>query len=418
MRKLSFLMIAVAAFLQVSCGSSGGSGGGVSTPSRNPLNRPVADVVPSSFFGMHMHRASTTTPWPGVSFGSWRLWDSAVTWSYLEPTKGNWNFTTLDKLVALAEQNDVELLLVFGRTPHWASARPDEPSMYKPGNAAEPANIEDWRSYVRTVATRYKGRIRHYEIWNEPNHTAYYTGTIDQLVTLAQEAFNIIKEIDPSAVVLTPSATADGLIWLSNYLSRGGGNFADVIGYHFYVGILPPEATVTLINRVQDVVAKSGINKPLWNTEAGWSVPSIFPDDEAAAYVARSYILNWAAGVDRFYWYAWDNRNFVTLRMTTNDDVTLTPAAIAYGEIQKWLIGAQVVASEINSDNTWIFQLQLDGGYAARIVWNPDKTLSFNIPAAWGILQTRDLTGAKRITSGATQIQIGPSPLLLENTLN
>lgn len=314
-------------------------------------------------------------------------------------------------------------MLTLGLTPAWASARPNERSCYSSGNAAEPANIDDWRNYIRTVASRYKGHIRHYEIWNEPNDAGFYSGTVQQMVLLAQEAFQIIKQIDPTAVVLSPSAVGggSGLLWLNEYFSKGGGNFADVIGYHFYVFPSPPEAMVPLIRRVQEIVANYDLsNKALWNTEAGWSSPSIFPDDsiEAAAYVARAHILNWAAGADRFYWYAWDNRNWVTLRMTKDDYTTLTPAAIAYGEMQKWMVGATVTSAEISSDNTWVFQLNRNGGYAAKVVWNPDKTLSFAIPASWGVLQSKDLSGAKRVLSGVTQVEIGPSPLLLENILN
>ena len=39
-------------------------------------------------------------------------------------------------------------------------------------------------------------------------------------------------------------------------------------------------------------------DKPIWDTELGWAEPKPFPSDEmAAAYVARSFILSWAAGI-------------------------------------------------------------------------------------------------------------------------
>ena len=64
------------------------------------------------------------TPWPSVPFGAWRLWDAYVGWPQLEPKQGTWNFSTLDKYVALAEAHNVEILLPLGLTPEWASARP------------------------------------------------------------------------------------------------------------------------------------------------------------------------------------------------------------------------------------------------------------------------------------------------------
>src|SRR5262249_29759607 len=39
--------------------------------------------VPNTTFGMQIKRADTTTAWPSVGFGAWRLWDAHVSWSRL-----------------------------------------------------------------------------------------------------------------------------------------------------------------------------------------------------------------------------------------------------------------------------------------------------------------------------------------------
>lgn len=387
---------------------------------------PSSVRVPESFFGMHIHNLvktrdpdMPTTPWPAVPFATWRLWDAYVTWPNLEPRQGKWNFETLDKYVALAEEKEVELLLVLGLSPNWASARPTENSTYRSGNAAEPKDLEDWSDYIRTVATRYKGRIHYYEIWNEPNLQGFYTGTVAEMLKLSQSAYRILKEIDHSITVLSPSPShsrGSGLTWLEEYLSSGGGAYADAIAYHFYVKPEPPEAMETAIGQVRELMAKYEVSdKPLWNTEAGWSKPKPFPSEElAAAYVARSYILNWSGGVSRFYWYAWDNQTWVSLQMTQADRTTVKPAAIAYANVQEWLVGAQMTTCESDRRNTWICQLKRDDGYQAGIVWNPNGQLAFNVPADWQVQQIRDLAGVKRDFSG-NSIEIGPSPLLLEN---
>jgi hypothetical protein len=187
---------------------------------------PSTDTIPPTLFGMHIHHIGTYTPWPAVPFGTWRLWDAYVSWPNLEPNKGQWYFDKLDSYVQLAQSHNVEILLPLGLSPTWASARPTEPSGYNAGSAAEPANIEDWKNYVRTVATRYKGRIRYYEIWNEPNEPLFFSGTVDQMVTLAREAYAILKEIDPEVMVVSPSAVSGvvdlGTPWLENYLMKGG----------------------------------------------------------------------------------------------------------------------------------------------------------------------------------------------------
>ena len=390
-----------------------------------------ATIIPSILFGQHIHRATSTTVWPIVPFKSWRLWDTYATWSKLEPTKGEWHFENLDNLVALAEKNNVEVLLPLGLTPDWASARPKEKSAYSNGNAAEPLNIEDWKIYVRKVGNRYKGRIHYYEIWNEPNLKEFFSGTPEQLIVLSREAYQILKLIDPAIVMVSPSATSGykGVAWLKDYFAKGGGKYADIIGFHFYTAPNPPEMIVPLIGKVKNVMAEFGAsNKPLWNTEAGWAIANkqtevkttkdgirskVLNDEEASAYVARAYILNWASGVERFYWYAWDNG---LMGLTDADGKTVKNPAFAYGEIQKWLVGARMDECLSESNGTWICHLTRDGGYNARIVWNPVKQVTLKIPKSWGIKVILNLDGKKQLLDSPTSVQIGLSPVLLENS--
>jgi hypothetical protein len=399
-----------------------------STPRPNP-GTPTAQAdiaidlsvgaIPPTYFGMHIHQAATTTPWPAIPFGAWRLWDAGVTWPDLESRTSNWDFTLLDQYVALAQKHNVALLLPLGLTPTWASARPGEPSEhFQPGNLAAPKYIEDWRIYVSTVARRYKGRIRNYEIWNEPNLKEYWTGTTKELITLAHEASQILRDIDPTVTIVGPSATdrETGPGWLDDYLSAGGGMYLDAIAHHLYVFPSPPEALLPFAGRVRQVMAKHGMaDKPLWNSELGWALPKVFSSDmEAAGYLARAYLLNWIGGVQRCYWYAWDNQEWATLWLTETDSRTLKPAAIAYREIENWLIGARIVSYLVDSANTSVCLLTRGDNYTARIVWNPDGDRTYLAPPAWQIKHLRDLTGARRDLSAGTSVQIGPVPILLE----
>ncbi|MCC7101083.1 MAG: cellulase family glycosylhydrolase [Rubrivivax sp.] len=283
--------------------------------------------VTRDYFGLVMNRADPKQPWPSVPFGSWRLWDAYVTWAQLEPQPGQWDFARLDRLVAEAEAHDAKLLLVLAHSPPWASARPDEPSAYRPGVAAEPARIADWVSYVSTVAKRYKGRIREYEIWNEPSDRGHYTGTVAQLVTLACEARKALKAVDSGNLVVSPASAGGGrhIQYLDEFLASGGAACIDVVAHHFYVPRFGPEAMVPLIREVRQVMVRRGVEKlPLWNTETGWWIAStdgspdsalvtkggwrkLDADREAGAVIERAFLLARAEGVARFYWYAWSN---------------------------------------------------------------------------------------------------------------
>ena len=379
---------------------------------------PPESNIPASLFGMHIHHALKA--WPNVPFYSWRLWDSYTTWGDLEPQPGAWNFKLLDHYVDLASTKKVELLLTLGQTPRWASARPNDESPYgNPGWPAEPANLEDWRHYIRTVATRYKGKIRYYEIWNEPDLKQFYTGSVEMLVALSKDAYMTLKQVDPSITVVSPGFTdaTPALSWQKAFFRLGGGNYADIIAQHFYPQTAVPEDLVKFIHQVKEMLAAYGLtHKPLWNTEAGWLKASpIESDRKAMAYVARTYLMNWAAGVQRFYWYAWDNQDAVALHLTEPDGKTPTPAAESYAQLQTWLVGAQMKQCGSKTNGNWICQFSRQK-QRFWIVWNPEREMTFAIPQDWNIQTIQALSGETKALTSSHAIAVDDSPVLLSAT--
>jgi hypothetical protein len=409
------------------------------TPSRaaqGTVLRPPDAFVPKTLFGMHVLHLFVPpyTPWPDASFGAWRLWDTYTAWPSLEPAKGKWNFSGLDKYVALAEQHHVEVMLTLGLTPQWISSRPEERSNYGRGNAAMPRETNAWRDYVRAVAERYKGKIQAYELWNEPTTVSkgQFSGSAQQMVQLSREAYQTLKQVDPSIIVVSPSTTgASGMEWLDQYLKAGGGKYADVIGDHLYTTPHPPEEIVTLAQQVERIMQKDGVgDKPLWDTETGYAIQNkqsivravpgsglfsaVLPEDEAAAYVARMYILAWSAGISRLYWYAWDNWD---MGLVDRDGKTLKSPAIAYGQVEGWLVGATMTSCGSNAAETWICTITRPGGYHGWIMWNPTATrhlFKFPIPVGWHVTRVRDLLGHESSLAPGATFDVSIMPHLLE----
>lgn len=330
--------------------------------------------VPLEYFGLHIHRADQGTVWPTVPFGSWRLWDAYVGWAQLEPQKGQWDFTRLDRYVAMADLTKVDLLLPLAMTPRWASARPDEANAYRPGNAAEPARMVDWTNYVERVGTRYRGRIRHYEIWNEPSDKAHYTGSIEVLVKLACEARRVLKAIDPEIRIVSPASAGPGghVAYLDHFLKAGGKDCIDIVAHHFYVPRFGPEKMVLIIRDVKQVMRKNGVGHlPLWNTETGWWIANGdgTPEDvsfsrgwrrldqqqEAGAVLQRAFMLARAEGVERFYWYAWDNKNMGLIEPKL---ASLKPAAESWRKAVEKMKGKVIKACTRSFKGAWSCELQ------------------------------------------------------------
>jgi hypothetical protein len=124
--------------------------------------------------------------------------------------------------------------------------------------------------------------------------------------------------------------------------------------------------------------------------------------------VARCLILNAALGVQRLYWYAWDNTTYVSLHLS-DSNYNPTPAAYAYQQVEEWLSGAQInCASDDNS--TWTCAVN-NNGTPGEIVWNPNETIS--VPTQ-GFQSQTDLQGNVTDISSSETIQAGPSPVFLQ----
>ena len=134
---------------------------------------------------------------------------------------------------------------------------------------------------------------------------------------------------------------------------------------------------------------------------------------QAPGWAARAYILNWAAGVQRFYWYAWDDDGGDSIPFTEEDERTVTISARAYGEVQKWLIGARMESCEKDAAGNWTAKLTQESGRTAWILWNEDHNTKFDVPKTWGAERLTKLSGEQSAWSG-NQIELSELPVMLE----
>lgn len=406
-KSLVLLFCLLSALFLASCGGIG------SSPDASSSDAPTANQITVQNFGMHIHDPAGN--WPAVPVGFARLWDSGVQWPQLEPSQGQWNFDRLDQQVASAESHSAAVIIVLALTPQWASARPSETCIYAPGNCAEPTNISDWQNYVTQVATRYKGRVHYYELWNEPSLPAYFTGSVQTMLQLSKAAYTTLKQIDPTITVLSPAAVVQktGIAWLDQYLSIGGGDYADIIAHHFYQFPGPPEDLISYFSAVQTTLNTHGVQKPIWDTEMGWGPGQTFTSEQQmAAFVARTFLLHWGAGITHVAWYAWDDHNWASLRFTEADNVTPTSAGLAFQTMQQWGTGATSVTCSHDLALTYTCQLNIFDGSVRYAIWNPEQALSTPIPPNSKVSRAVRLNGDPApITNGT--IDVDTSPVLL-----
>lgn len=273
--------------------------------------------VPWAVGGKRIERDGTTRhdtgEWPDFPVSAIRLWDTRTAWLHLEPADDQWDFATLDAHLAKAEQEGVDdVTLVLAGTPRWAAVRetPDDAPWLGPGSASPPADLEQWREYVRTVASRYAGRIDHYEIGNEPNLLTFWNGTADEFADLVRIAAGEIDAADPAATVIVNA----GLVrrpadikaldaWIGPV---AGSDLIDVISVHVYPTTDRLAQLPELLAGARAALAASGFAEvPAWVTEVNVQDGSMMTDAGQESVIGSITAQIEDAGFVRAYWYAW-----------------------------------------------------------------------------------------------------------------
>jgi len=416
-------------------------------------------AIGKSFFGLHAHNANSE--WPAVSsqanpFGVVRLWDTGTSWCDVERTQGTFDWKLLDQYMAVAQANGVHVLYEVAQTPSWASSDPTDTSCRNVvGSCDAPTDWQTFDDFMTAVVSRYTatgvqtdcpaanpqchGVISTYELWNEPFNPAMWRPeqkiynydpslTMQGFVKMTQDARSIIKNIDPDALVSSPSGNPK---FMAQYWASQGAitNF-DRVAVHAYPmpGFPVPESMIFPTLKMRELMASYHITSPLINTEGSWGSNVPPTNDAQAAYTARFILLQVATQIRKFIWYLWTG-------MAGLWDTTLTPAGQGYQEVSTWLLGAKMESSGcLNSagafqpdiykcyklDGTYVVNLVRPDNYSGQAVWyvktttgGVDWTATSTYNVAPGFIQYRDLSGNVHDVINS-QVTIGASPILLE----
>jgi hypothetical protein len=211
-----------------------------------------------------------------------------------------------DRIVDLAEAYDLEMIVRLSTPPAWSRATNHDTAA---GIKAPPDDYQDFVNYAVAVATQYRGRIRYYQVWNEPNiYPEWGEDWVDpadytRLLCMTYEA---LKVVDPQIVVISgtiaPTNSLDGyygyhdLVFLQNLYDNGAGECFDVLSAQGYgLNSSPYDRRESPVHlsfarhiQYRDIMVRNGdAHKPIWLSEVAWN-PILdawrSPDEIAGAY--------------------------------------------------------------------------------------------------------------------------------------
>ena len=230
-----------------------------------------------------------------------------------DPPRSAWE--KYDRIVDLAKQYGLEIIARLDNPPAWSRADGNAG-----GTLAPPDDLTDFGNFVETVVTRYKGRIRYYQIWNEPNiypEWGEQPVSPEGYVALLKVAYARAKAADPDCVILCAGLAQtlepggrnmNDLAFLQRMYdagARGHFDIMSVMAYGLWTGPLDRRATPDRTNfarpqLIREIMVQNGdADKPIWATEVGWNaVPPDFPKpalygrvtlEQQARYAAEAY---------------------------------------------------------------------------------------------------------------------------------
>jgi|GEM_PF-464822 len=278
---------------------------------------------------------------------------TTLRWSSVEPTDDNFTFDSLDEIVNEAESSGIALSFNVRAMSEWGTVSlPVLKGSYR--SSSMPKDLAEWREFLTTVASRYKGRDVDisYEIENEVNAEAFWNGSIDDYVSLLEESYATIKSADPNAKVVA-SALACGITKnveggsdaaITSFNSHLGkildsGAF-DVVSVHDYYFPDREVNGVTFQNYLDNILGQMvvrGLDKEVWITETGYvSKPTKVGSrtdpgslENQADWLEQAYAYADSVGVDRIFWLLLKDRDepyFGSMGLL-NDDGTRRPVA-------------------------------------------------------------------------------------------
>jgi len=110
---------------------------------------------------------------------------------------------------------------------------------YNNGDWSMPQNeaqVEAWKGYVEYVTKEFKGSIKYYELWNEPNLTNFNSDMVSatKYAELAKATYPIIKKNDPDAIFSVISTAQLPEDWIREACDAGILEYTDAVSVHPY----------------------------------------------------------------------------------------------------------------------------------------------------------------------------------------
>ena len=199
-------------------------------------------------------------------------------WEEIEPQEGKFEFEKYDKIVDLLSDNKIHVLGILNYSAPWAASA---------GWNSAPKDNQLFVNYSVKVIEHYKNKIKHWEVWNEPDSPNYWVKQdgLKSYCALLKDVYLAAKKAVPDCIILN-GGLANGISSVNLLYDNGAKNYFDILNVHFFENPVRPNTIKAVINYPKlayKIMARNGDGaKKIWITETG--CPGIKPNENVAEW--------------------------------------------------------------------------------------------------------------------------------------
>jgi hypothetical protein len=364
-----------------------------------------------------------------------------LTWDFRHPEPDVWLWEMSDELVATSKHPLIAQLYSHMGMPYFfggdfSQAHLEQLAREGGGRKAIARYFKDnaldlsdaiqrkhAQEYVTAVVERYRDTIHYWELGSEITREP-------TLVEMMRYTHGWVKELDPGCEVLMPGMAGTSprmfeaqLAALDRRLAEGMGAYFDIAGYHDYG---PLEGLAVRYDAFEAVLAKHGLDVPIWVSETGTSshADSKLSGDSTEARQAREVVQRLvilsAKGADVVLWHNYKHCAYESVFAGANLVDAWKGPKPGYHTFKLTVQQLDHYRSveELPFDGVSLYRFTFEGRAPVYVAWAETSgllDLSFDMPRArvTHIVESPDAPEPVVEIVAGTDIPVSPSPVFL-----
>ncbi len=391
----------------------------VSMASPSPAAGSLPELTIPDGFGVNIHFTGDRPDLDLIQAGGFRVIRMDFGWSGIERQKGVYDFERAgyDALTAGCLKRGLRMIYILDYSNR----------LYEEEHSVRTeAGRKAFAAFAQAAARHFSGKGILWEFWNEPNIRQFWVPQpdVENYCRLVAEAAPLIRQADPSGILLAPATSTIPFDWLENCFKQGLLQWIDALSIHPYRP-QGPETVARDYDRLRRLIgqyAPQGKQIPIISGEWGYSNinwdKKRLSDEQQARYLVRMFLTNLYQKVPVSIWYDWKNdgadpnereHHFGTVGRDLQPKAAYRAAQALSSTLAGYTIKERLVTPD---EKDFVYRLG-KGSQSALAVWTTEADHEITLPSQASAGTLVDMLGqSKPITwpSGQLKLILSGSP--------